>query len=289
MARKRGGGHKAQVLRDDGERLSPEEEARLTAELESYVSSDADYEYFAEDEDAGDVLPPPTFEDVIYALEAWKDDGRADQLHTTQGVDRRYIGVAPAGLDDLVAMWRGSMDVEARVDLARALWDSDIFEARLVATRLLFQARLRPDDVAWAMIQGWIFQMDCPALTEAVCKTAAKRVQADAARLDQLELWFDAADDTIRSAAFRVTLPWAKLRNLKDDDIAVQDRILGWVVTFGAEAGPALRLSMSQWLRAYLRHAPERGTAWAQGQVDALAPGVRREIARLLNIELTPS
>ena len=58
-------------------------------------------------------------------------------------VPRTYLGIPNPATNDLTSQWRKELSVQERIDLARELWDTDIFEARLAAAKLLTQARIR--------------------------------------------------------------------------------------------------------------------------------------------------
>ena len=81
-------------------------------------------------------------------IKAHADPERAIGMAAYHKRKREYLGLSNVVLNDLTKDWRQTLSVEQRVDLARALWQTDIFEARLAAAKLLTQARLRPDDDA---------------------------------------------------------------------------------------------------------------------------------------------
>ncbi|WP_406721013.1 MULTISPECIES: DNA alkylation repair protein [Thioclava] len=266
MSRKRGGrkGPKPEILQDDGTRLSPEETAKLSAEAEAYAASDADYEFFEEEAEPEDTLAPPSIEDALYALEAWADAERAAQLQAQTGTSCRVIGVTATGLTDMAAMWREALDNEGRVSLANELWQSGIYEARIAATKLLTQARMRPDDMAWQLLTRWIEEADCFALIDALSKPAAKRLQANLARLSQLDAWANEGqplsedlDEAVEQpqgpigpklAIFLMTRPYTKLRNPKPEDHRVQDHLLTLAARLAPGAPVDLSRAIGRWL-----------------------------------------
>ncbi len=81
-------------------------------------------------------------------LRALADPERAARASARHKSGRETLGVTPAQIEALATEWRGERDLEARIALAEALWDSDVHEARLAAARLLVQARMQPDDGA---------------------------------------------------------------------------------------------------------------------------------------------
>ena len=100
----------------------------------------------------------------LEALEALGDATKAAEMAAYHKAPRRYLGVTVPQITELANGWRAERSVEERVALADALWQTDIHEARIAAAKLLTQARLRPDDGAWALIASWVPQFDAWAI-----------------------------------------------------------------------------------------------------------------------------
>lgn len=283
MARKRGNRRPARVTAADHAPLPPEEDARLRAEAEAYAASDASYEAYHDADDLDEDLgPPPTLADALYALESWEDPAKAAEMASFHKAERRYLGIAMAGIDDMVAMWRERLDVPGRVVLARGLWDSDIHEARIAAAKLLTQARLRPDSEAWDLIASWVPQFDAWAIADHACKAGSKRVQADPARLDQVEGWTRSDHMWSRRAALVITLPWTKLRNPKPEDLAIRERVLGWAADLATDRDWFIQKAIAWWLRDLSRHDPDRVRGWLEEHGTALKSFARKEAGKYL-------
>ncbi|WP_417806932.1 DNA alkylation repair protein [Thioclava sp.] len=283
MSRKRGKRGIARPRAEDFAPIAPEEEARLRAEAEAYAASNAEYESFAEaDEDSAPLGPPPTLEDALFALESWQDAGKAAEMAAYHKAVRRYLGVSTPAIDDMVTLWRAQLDVPARVDLARGLWDSDIHEARIAAAKLLVQARLRPDQAAWDLIASWVEQLDAWAIADTVCKAGEKRVVADPTRLDQVETWTQSDQMWTRRAAFVITLPWTKQRNPKPDDLAIRERVLGWAEALAEDRDWFIQKVIAWWLRELSKKDPERVQAWLETSGEKLKKFARKEAAKYL-------
>ena len=118
--------------------------------------------------------------------------------------------------------------MDARVALARGLWESDVFEARLAAAKLLTQARIRPDDGVWALIASWVPEFDSWAIADHACLAGQRRLVADPARIEQVAGWTESPHLWTRRAALVITLPWAKMNFPSEADLAIRDRVLGW-------------------------------------------------------------
>ncbi|PFG62767.1 3-methyladenine DNA glycosylase AlkD [Thioclava sp. ES.031] len=283
MSRKRGKKRVARPRAADYAPLDPAEDARLRAEAEAYAASDADYESFAEEEDPDAPLgPPPTLEDALFALESWADAEKAAEMAAYHKAERRYLGIAVPAIEDMVALWRGQLDVPGRVELARGLWDSDIHEARIAAAKLLTQARLRPDGAAWELIASWVPQFDAWAIADHAAKAGSKRLQAEPARLDEVADWVRSDHMWTRRAAFVFTLPWTKQRNPKPEDEAVRDEVLGWAAQLAEDRDWFIQKAIAWWLRELSKKDPARAQAWLAEHGERLKPFARKEASKYL-------
>ena len=102
-----------------------------------------------------------TLDEALAALRALVEPGRAEQMAAYHKQTRDVMGIPNPAINDLTKVWRRELSVDDRVALADALWKTDIFEARLAASKLLTQARIRPDDTsAWDLIQSWVPDFD---------------------------------------------------------------------------------------------------------------------------------
>ena len=121
---------------------------------------------------------------VLAALRERADPGRAAEMAAYHKAPRVYLGVAVPEIEALVADWRGR-PVAERVALARALWDSDVHEARIAAAKLLTQARIREgESLVWAEFLRWLPDFDAWAIADHACKVGERRLATDPARLD---------------------------------------------------------------------------------------------------------
>ncbi len=216
-------------------------------------------------------------------IKAHADPERAKGMAAYHKGTRVYLGVSNPVINDLTQDWRRSLSVEERVELAAALWQSDIFEARLAAAKLLTQARIRPDDAAWALIQSWLPDFDSWAIADHVCMAAQKRLVADPTRLDQVEEWTTSEHMWTRRAALVATLPWTKQNNPKPEDLAARDRILGWAAAYVPDRNWFIQKAIAWWLRDLSKHDADRVNAFLEQHGEAMKPFARKEAARLLN------
>lgn len=215
-------------------------------------------------------------------LRALSDHEKAEQMLAYHKTPRIYLGVPNPQIDGLVAEWRGARDLDGRVALARALWASDIHEARIAAAKLLVQARIRPDDAVWALIAGWAPGFDGWAIADHAMIAGQKRLVADPARLNQVETWLDHPNPWTRRAALVGTLPWAKMNNPKPDDLAARDRVLDWAARLADDRDPFIQKAIAWWLRDLSKRDAPRVRAFLADHGARMKPFARKEAARLV-------
>ena len=195
---------------------------------------------------------------------------------------REHLGVPNPVLNDLTKAWRQSLDVDTRVALARGLWDSDIFEGRLAAAKLLTQARIRPDNAVWDLICTWVPQFDGWAVADHACMAGQRRLLADPARLDVVKGWTSSDHMWTRRAALVMTLPWTKQNHPKPDEEAARDRILGWAASYVPDRDWFIQKAIGWWLRDLSKHDAPRVRAFLAQHGDAMKPFAAREASKYL-------
>ncbi|TNH41060.1 DNA alkylation repair protein [Paracoccus haeundaensis] len=200
------------------------------------------------------------------------DPERAARASARHKRDRETLGITPAGLEEVVAEWRAERDLDARIALAEALWDSDVHEARLAAARLLVQARMRPDDAAWAAIMDWAPQIDGAEIDDAVMTAAARRVVADPTRLDQITAWAGSRNPWLRRGVMLATLPWAKMNNPKPEDLEIREKVLQLMLRLASDRHGGVRQAAKLWLRNLEKRDPDRVAVWHRAHEAMAAP-----------------
>ena len=224
-----------------------------------------------------------TPEDALAALEAEADPARADQMRAYHKIDRPYLGLSNETCNALAAEWRKSLPLEDRLALADALWQTNIFEARITAAKLLVQARIKPsDEGAWQLIQSWLPDFDSWAIADAVAMAGQRRLTADPARLDTVETWTSSDHLWTRRAALVFTLPWTKQRHPKPDEIAARDRILAWAATYSEDPEWFIQKAVAWWLRDLSRKDPDRTSAFLAEHGEKMKAFARKEAAKHL-------
>jgi len=197
-------------------------------------------------------------------------------------IDRPYLGVGNDVLNDLAMDWRQTLDIDARVDLARELWATNIFEARVIATKILTQARIKDDSAVWDLIQSWLPDFDSWAIADHACMAGQRRVAADPDRIDTVETWITSDHMWTRRAAFVITLSWTKQNFPTEHDILIRDRVLGWAAQLTSDRDWFIQKAIAWWVRDLSKHDPHRSRAFLAEHGAALKPFARKEAARHL-------
>ena len=130
-----------------------------------------------------------TLEDALSALKEHIEPGRGEQMKAYHKVDREYLGIGNGPLDDLAKSWRRIMTVEEKVELASSLWNTNIYEARIVAAKMLTQARIKSDDGVWALLVSWVKDFDSWAIADHASMAGQRRLSADPTRIEDIEKW----------------------------------------------------------------------------------------------------
>jgi 3-methyladenine DNA glycosylase AlkD len=221
-------------------------------------------------------------DEALATLRALADDTKAAEMAAYHKSPRVYLGVTVPQITELANGWREQLTVEDRVTLADELWQSDIHEARVAATKLLTQARLRPDESAWALIQSWVPEFDGWALADHACDAGRRRLQADPARIDSVEEWTTSNHMWTRRAALVITLPWTKMNFPKPEDLAIRDRVLGWAASYTTDPDWFIQKAIAWWLRDLSKHDADRSRAFLAAHGDKMKPFAQKEAAKFL-------
>lgn len=222
-------------------------------------------------------------EPYLAQLEALADPARAEGMQGYHKVKRRYLGLSNPQINDLTKAWRAETDAAMRVAIADGLWQTDIYEARLAAAKLLTQARIRPDDTAaWRLIASWCPDFDSWAIADHACMAGQKRLVADPTRLDEVEGWITSDHMWTRRAALVSTLPWTKQNHPKPAELAARDRILGWAATLTPDHTWFIQKAIGWWLRELSKHDADRARAFIETHGDKMKPFAVKEALRHL-------
>jgi 3-methyladenine DNA glycosylase AlkD len=223
-----------------------------------------------------------TPQDALEQLEALSEPVKADEMAAYHKVERRYLGVSNPQLDTLYKAWRKETDTPQRIEVSAFLWDTNIHEARVVAAKLLTQARINPDEDVWAEICRWVPTFDAWAVADHACGAGARRLFLNEKRLDEVEAWTTHENTWVRRAALVMTLPWTKSNYPKEEELAQRDRILGWAAGYVTDPEWFIQKSVSWWLRSLSKHDPDRVRKFLDTYGDQMKPFALKDAARTM-------
>ncbi|WP_120500767.1 DNA alkylation repair protein [Roseovarius sp. EL26] len=223
-----------------------------------------------------------TPEHAIETLKAQAEPGRAEGMADYHKVPRTYLGVTNPVLNDLTKEWRQSLSLEDRIALADGLWQSNVFEGRVAAAKLLTQARINPDQAAWDLITSWLPDLDSWAIADHAMTAGQKRLIAAPSRIDQVEAWTKSDNHWTRRAAMVITLPFTKSNNPKPVELEIRERVLGWAATYVQDPEWFIQKSVAWWLRDLSKHAPDRTRAFMNENGKHMKRFARKEAEKYL-------
>ncbi len=219
------------------------------------------------------------------ALDKLRDEGdtqKATEMAAYHKQTREIIGISNPQIDGFVKKWRTELSLDDRLSLADELWQSDVFEARIAAAKLLVQARITPDEAVWALITTWVPDLDSWAIADHVSTAAAKRLTANPARLDDVEAWTHSKHMWSRRAALVATLPWAKLNHLSPEQNKARERILGWAARYVDDHDWFMQKAVAWWLRDLSKHDAARVQLFVDKHGDRMKPFARKIASKYL-------
>jgi len=223
-----------------------------------------------------------TPDDALALISAHADGERAKGAKAYHKSNRVHLGVPNPVLNDLTTSWRQSLDVDTRLTLAHGLWQTDIFEARVAAAKLLTQARIKPDTGAWDLIASWVPDFDSWAIADHACMAGQKRLVVEPGRLDQVEAWTTSEHLWTRRAALVITLPWTKQNFPKPEEVAARERILGWAATYVPDRQWFIQKAIAWWVRELGKHDAPRARAFLEAHGADMKPFAAREAGKYL-------
>lgn len=228
-----------------------------------------------------------TLDDALTALRNAAEEGRAEGMAEYHKVPRTYLGVPNPAINDLAKEWRGQIGLDERVQLASDLWQTNIYEARIAAAKLLTQARITPDQAVWDLIVSWVPDFDSWAIADHAMMAGQKRLVADPSRIETVETWTKSDVHWTRRAAMVVTLPYTKQNHPKPEELEVRKRVLGWAVRYVEDPEWFIQKSVAWWLRELSKHDAPRVEYFLANHARKMKPFARKEAAKLLPKEET--
>ena len=224
-----------------------------------------------------------TIDEALEKLRELADPTTIERKAAYHKIDRPYLGTNNQILNDIGKEWRRALYLDQRIALAAGLWDTNIFEGRVMASKLLTQARIRPDQAVWDLITSWVDDFDSWAIADHACMAGQKRIVTDPIRLDQVETWITSDHMWRRRAAFVITLPYTKQNFPKPHEIQVRERVLGWAAKLADDHDWFIQKAIAWWVRDLSRHDGARAENFLNTFGDAPKPFARKEAARHMN------
>ncbi|PZQ99244.1 MAG: DNA alkylation repair protein [Cereibacter sphaeroides] len=220
--------------------------------------------------------------EALAQLESLADPIAAAEVAAYHKASRRYLGIRVPKIAELADGWRAGISVEERVVLADAFWRTDIHEARVAAAKLLAQARIRPDEAVWDLICGWVPEFDAWAIADHACDAGQRRLLAEPDRVATVAEWTAHPNMWVRRAALVMTLPWAKMNNLKPLDRDIRETVLGWAAGYVADRDWFIQKAIAWWLRDLSKHDADRVRVFLAEHGDGMKAFARKEAAKYL-------
>ena len=222
-------------------------------------------------------------EDAIAVLQIHEIPGKATKMRAYHKVDRAYWGLRNRVLDDQARLWRQELPLEESLQLASDLWNCNAYEARICASKLLTQARIRPkDSSAWKLIKSWISDLDSTEISDHLCVAGQRRLNFDSSRIQEVETWTLSPHMWTRRAALMITLPWTKHRNPKPHNLAIREQVLCWIASYTDDQDTLIQRSVAWWLSELSRKNPERVRLFMKEHGHKMRNFARKDASRLV-------
>ena len=212
---------------------------------------------------------------LMERLEAMGCAGQARILKGYMKTERRYLGVKTPPIEKLAREALAEFGDGRAAVAAGALWRSDVFEARILAAKLLTVPRFHRLDEAWALVGRWKEDFDSWAIADCVAKAGARCLRADPALLGDVEGWTRHSNMWVRRAALVFTLDWTR----KGYDL---ERMLGWAESLLGDRQWFIHKAIGWWLRELSKHDPARVRAFLAAHEAQMLAVARREASKYL-------
>lgn len=199
------------------------------------------------------------FDDALGALMTHADTARATELENRFGAGS-YLGVAPQAMEELARSWRQEIGTPERLALARALWADGPFEARIMAAKLLTQARIKDDAEIWDQICVWISEAANWAELDALAAAGARRIVTDLSRMETVHTLAKSERVLDRRAALGLSLPLAKLAHPSEAEVNAIDDVLYWLTHALEDSDKDVSRMADTWLKSLGKHDRKRAS-----------------------------
>jgi len=195
-----------------------------------------------------------SFTDAVKQLHAKANPKKAAEMKNSIKIDRVYLGISNQELNNTYKGWRASTSTNDRIRLAADLWDSNIYEARIVAAKLLTQARIKNDELVWEEIVRWIPKLDHQTIADQVCSAGSRRLKENPTRLNQVSNWVKDENIWMRQSVLTLTMQWTKLNNPKIAELRQRNQILSWAGELSNDKEWLIQKALANWLSSLSKH-----------------------------------
>jgi 3-methyladenine DNA glycosylase AlkD len=164
--------------------------------------------------------------------------------------------------------------------LAEALWQTNLFEAKICSAKLLELPKVQPSQDLWNLILSFLNDIDNWAIEDQLAKAAQKCILEDEKRLDDIEKWTEHSSFWVRRAALVYTLPFAKPKRNPE-------RMLKWAAKYASDKEWFIQKAIGWWLRELGTHNPEAVFLFLKEHWINLQKVAKKEATRKLSAKWT--
>jgi 3-methyladenine DNA glycosylase AlkD len=191
---------------------------------------------------------------ALEQLNSKTDYKKATKMKNSIKINYTYLGISTPEMNKLYKEWRNLIDGDARTVLASELWNSNIYEGRIIAAKLLTQARIANDGAVWNEIIRWIPTLDHHIIADHVSAAGSRRIKAFPERFNQISNWVKDENIWMRQSVLTFTMPWAKLNNPKKYELEQRDQILAWAGKLSIDQEWLIQKALANWLSSLSKH-----------------------------------
>ncbi len=213
---------------------------------------------------------------LISKLEAEGNPIDAVRMAQYHKIPRTYLGVRVPVITQLAREYWQQKKGDGLTECCRALWQTNIHEARILSGKLFAVRKLEETGEVWNFISIVKEEFDAWAIADHLEKGAQQCLLAKPGRLDELEdVWLVHPNFWVRRAALVYTLHMAK----KGRD---PERPLFWAATMIDDREWFIQKAIGWWLRELSKHNPRRVKVFLRSYGSRMKPFAYREASKYL-------
>lgn len=223
------------------------------------------------------IVAKPDLQYLFDQLERLKNPDRAVRDKKYHKSAREHWGIPVPDCDRIVRSIAKELSEPEILQFAQSLWDTNLFDPMICATKMLSLPKIKPSEELWKMMISFLKKVDGWALEDGLAHVAWKCLLANENRLDVLEEWTKHDNFWMRRAALVYTLPFAKPGKSPE-------RSLRWAALYSPDPEWFIQKAIGWWLRVLGEHNPERVVVFLTSHWDKLKSVARREATRKLKV-----